>query len=208
MRVAASWRRQDHPPVDEERREAGVWTGIFGAGRRMAGNEMNGRRHVRRDIGDDRRFGATDVGDDGARLHVRRDRGGDGAHCADGGAQDDEVRALDRSGDVVRGRRRRAQSRARGSRRPRRRRRRRSFVRGFAPARHGRSTRQSGPSPMTVNRSKRGEESGAPSLSGISRPAGPQTRQPRCLAKAANASMTRRFATSPPTLRRRHSGRP
>ncbi len=47
-------RRQDAPAVDEQFGEAGIGTGILGAGDRMRRNEMHARRQMRRHRRDDR----------------------------------------------------------------------------------------------------------------------------------------------------------
>ena len=54
-RIGAIGRREDAPAVDEEFGEAGVGTGMFGAGDRMGGDEMNIARQMRRHLADDRR---------------------------------------------------------------------------------------------------------------------------------------------------------
>ena len=61
LRLGAGWRRQDHPAFREQRGEAGVGAGIFGAGDRVAGDEMRMLRQQRRDVGEDRHLGRADV---------------------------------------------------------------------------------------------------------------------------------------------------
>ena len=65
-RVAAVGRRQDAPAVDEQFGEAGIRSGIFGAGDRMRRNEMHVIRQMRRHLAHDGALDRADVGDDRA----------------------------------------------------------------------------------------------------------------------------------------------
>ena len=71
---------------------------MLGAGDGMRGNEMHGRRQMRRHVPDDRALDRADVGDDRARREMSADLLGDRTAGADGNAEDDEVGVLDRFG--------------------------------------------------------------------------------------------------------------
>ena len=94
-------RRQDAPAAVEQLGKAGVGAGIFGAGDRMAGNEMHASRQMRSHVAHHRRLHRADVGDDRARL---RGPGRSPGRCAPneptGDADDDEIGAGDRFGRI------------------------------------------------------------------------------------------------------------
>ena len=93
--VGALRRGEDAPAVDEEFGEAGIGSGMFGAGHGMRRHEMHACRQMRRHVLDDGGLDRADVGDDRARLEMRRDLGRDRAAGADGNAEDHEVGVLD-----------------------------------------------------------------------------------------------------------------
>ena len=66
-------RRQDAPAVDEQLGEAGIGPGIFGAGDRMARNEMDACRAGAAPFAHHGGFHRADVGDDGAGFEVWAD---------------------------------------------------------------------------------------------------------------------------------------
>ena len=102
--VGAGRRREDGPSVLEQLGEAGLGPGEFGAGYRMAGDEMDALRDVRSEVADRRLLGRTDVGKDRAGLERRADLRGDLGVGAEVRAQDDEVGILGHLGGVERGR--------------------------------------------------------------------------------------------------------
>ena len=97
-RVGAFGRREDAPAADEQFGKAGVRAGMLGAGDRMGGDEMHARRQMRGHVAHDRALDRADIGNDGARLEMRRDLLGDLAAGADRNADDDEIGAGDRRG--------------------------------------------------------------------------------------------------------------
>ena len=80
-------RRQDAPAVLEQLGEAGVGAGMFGAGHRMAGHEMNAAGRCGAASRDHGRLHRADIGDDGAGLQMRRHRLGDDRHRPPTGTQ-------------------------------------------------------------------------------------------------------------------------
>ena len=89
-------RRQDRPAAVEQFGEARLGPGKFGAGDRVARDEVNVLRHMRADIADDGGLDRTGVGEDRALLQVRRDLRCERAECADRRAENDEIRAANR----------------------------------------------------------------------------------------------------------------
>ena len=85
--------REQAPAVVEERGEAGGGAGVLGAGEGMAGDEVDARRNVWPDGGDNGALDRADVGDGGAGGEDRGDLGGDRAHGTHRDAEDDEVGA-------------------------------------------------------------------------------------------------------------------
>ena len=92
--IGAFGRRQDAPAVDEQFRETGIGAGMFGAGDRMRRHEMHAGRQMRRHVPHHRALDRADIGDDRARLEMRRDLLRDRAAGADRDAEDDEVGVL------------------------------------------------------------------------------------------------------------------
>ena len=89
--VSAFGRGQDAPAVDEELGETGIGTGMLGAGNRMRRNEVHAFGQMRRHVPHDRALDRADVGDDRARLEMRRDFLRHRPAGADGNAENDEI---------------------------------------------------------------------------------------------------------------------
>jgi hypothetical protein len=89
--VAAVGRCEDAPAVDEEFGEAGIGSGMLGAGDGMGRNEMNVIRQMRCHLANDRGLDRTDIGHDRAGLEERRDLLRDRSASADRNAEDHEV---------------------------------------------------------------------------------------------------------------------
>ena len=94
--IGAFRRGQDAPAVDEELGEAGIGTGMLGAGDGMRGNEMHVGGRCGAMSAHDGALDRADVGDDRARREMRRDLLRHRTAGADGNAEDDEVGVLDR----------------------------------------------------------------------------------------------------------------
>ena len=85
---------------DEELGEAGIGSGLLGAGHRVAGDEMHTFREVRGDVAHDRRLDRADIGDGGAGALMRARCRRDVAAGANRHAEDDEIGVVDRRGLV------------------------------------------------------------------------------------------------------------
>ena len=87
-------RCENAPAVDEQFGEAGVGTGMFGAGDRVPGNEMHAGGNVRRHFTHDVRFDRADVGDNRSRFEMRADLARYGAADADRDGNDHQIGAF------------------------------------------------------------------------------------------------------------------
>ena len=71
LRISVGQRRQDAPAIDEEFGKTRLRPGLLRAGNRVARNEMNAGRHMRRHVAHDRTLHGADIGEDGAGLQAR-----------------------------------------------------------------------------------------------------------------------------------------
>ncbi len=99
--VRAGQRREDGPAPVEQLGEARFRAGIFGAGDRVAGDEVDAFGHMRADVADHGGFHRARVGEDRAGCEVGCDFRRERAEGANRRAQDDKVRALDGIGGVL-----------------------------------------------------------------------------------------------------------
>ena len=99
--IGLLWRRENAPPVDEQLRETGIGAGMFGAGDRMAGNEMDPAGNVRPHCANDVAFDRTYIGDGRAGFEVRTDLSGDRTAGADWHADNHEIGIGHRDGSAI-----------------------------------------------------------------------------------------------------------
>ena len=99
--IGILWRRENAPPVDEQLRETGIGAGMFGAGDRMAGNEMDPAGNMRPHRANDVALDRTHIGDGRAGFEVRTDLARDRTTGADRHAYDHEIGVGHRGGGAI-----------------------------------------------------------------------------------------------------------